>query len=350
MAATPPPDWTERVGVGRGLWLSVAEQRLHLVEGGRSVRNWPCSTSRHGIGTRSGSHRTPDGWHEIADRIGAGAPPGTVFEERRPTGRVWRGGEEDRDLILTRILRLRGCEEGRNRGGVVDSYDRFIYLHGTNAESALGQPASIGCVRLSNADVVEVFDLAPEGTPLLIDPGNPHNAGELPAVSPVVEGMGFRELVDRHWRACFALGYRLTRDAATAEDLAQEAFLRLYRNLGKLGPDAKFGAWLRRTVVNLVIDRSRRASRRPEVPLAEGAEVAAPEAPADDGFAEAVRGKLLGMPRRETEVFTLRVLEGLSTRETAEALEVGEGTVRRYLHDAVHRLRDSLAGWNGTKP
>lgn len=165
------------------------------------------------------------------------------------------------------------------------------------------------------------------------------------ASSPVMEAPDFREIVDRHWRSCFGVGYRLTGDAAAAEDLAQEAFLRLFRRREKLPDDTNFGAYLRRTVVRLVIDRSRKSARRPEVPLPEEKEPAAPAAPAADGFEEAVRDRLLRMPRREAEVFTLRVIEGLSTAETAQTLGIGEGTARRYLFDAVRRLRESLTGW-----
>jgi RNA polymerase sigma-70 factor (ECF subfamily) len=161
-----------------------------------------------------------------------------------------------------------------------------------------------------------------------------------------MEDTGFRDLVDRHWRPCYALAYRLTRDAAAAEDIAQEAFLRLHRRGSRLAPDTNFGGYLRRTVVRLVIDRVRRNARRPEVPLPENRDPAAPEVSVPEGLAEAVRAHLLRMPRREAEVFTLRVVEDLSTAETADALGIGEGTVRRYLFDAVRRLREALGEWN----
>ena len=175
---------------------------------------------------------------------------------------------------------------------------------------------------------------------------SPPTPGAAPSSSPVMDGEDFRHIVDENWRPCFALGYRLTQDAAAAEDMAQEAFLRLYRRRDKLDPETNFGAYLRRTVVRLVIDRARKAARRPEVPLPEESDPAARREPGSDGLTEAVRERLLRMPRRESEVFTLRVVEGLSTAETAAALEIGEGTVRRYLFDAVRRLRESLAEWN----
>jgi RNA polymerase sigma factor (sigma-70 family) len=154
-----------------------------------------------------------------------------------------------------------------------------------------------------------------------------------------MDGETFRELVERHYRGCYALGYRLTRDVSTAEDLAQEAFLRLHQRRDRLGPDTRYGAYLRRILVNLVIDRARAERRRREVVLENEPEVAPVES---DGLAEALRRELLEIPRREAEVFTLRVVEDRSTRETAEALGISEGAVRRYLFDAVRRLRGGL--------
>jgi RNA polymerase sigma-70 factor (ECF subfamily) len=160
-----------------------------------------------------------------------------------------------------------------------------------------------------------------------------------------MEAVSFSDLVDRHWRACFAQAYRLTRDAAGAEDIAQEAFLRLLKRRKELPDDTNFGAYLRRTVLRLVIDRARVNGRRPEVSLVSEEEVEARPEAADEGLVEAVREEITRLPDREAEVFALRVLEELSTRETAETLGISEGAVRRYLFDAVRRLRDRLSGW-----
>ena len=109
---------------------------------------------------------------EIAARIGAGAAPGSVFESREPTGEICTPErfqkEPERDWILTRILWLRGLEPGRNQGGDVDSERRFIYIHGTPDEARIGAPHSHGCIRMRNADVVELFDRVAVGTPVEI--------------------------------------------------------------------------------------------------------------------------------------------------------------------------------------
>lgn len=147
--------------------ISLAEQRLELLEDGRVVRGYPVSTAANGPGECNGSGCTPRGWHEIHARIGAGAAPDTVFVGREPTGEVY--SEElaqqqgERDWILTRILWLGGLEPGRNRDGEVDTLARYIYLHGTPDSVHLGVPGSHGCVRMRNADVVELFERVREG-------------------------------------------------------------------------------------------------------------------------------------------------------------------------------------------
>lgn len=145
------------------LRVSVADQRLAVVTAQGVSARFVISTSKWGVGGERDSQRTPLGWHEVADRIGGDRPPGQLFVSRLPLARVlppaeWRATAGD-DYVLTRILHLRGLEPGVNLGGSVDSYARFIYLHGTNQEQLLGQPASHGCVRLSNRDMLALFDL-----------------------------------------------------------------------------------------------------------------------------------------------------------------------------------------------
>jgi UDP-N-acetylmuramate--alanine ligase len=148
---------------GRLLVVDAERQVATWFEGGEPVAAWPVSTARAGIGGEANSFRTPPGWHRIHARIGEGAAPGTVFVSREPTGAMWCGEACDDDLILTRILTLDGLEDGINRGAGCDSLERYIYLHGTNQEAALGRPLSHGCVRLSNDDVTALFDRVREG-------------------------------------------------------------------------------------------------------------------------------------------------------------------------------------------
>jgi hypothetical protein len=131
------------------------------------VESFPCSTSRFGLGQRAGSNCTPLGLHRIAEKIGGGWPVGTVFKSRRPVGFTWKGMPHAK--ITTRILWLEGLEPGFNRGGNVDSYDRFIYIHGTGDETTLGRPASCGCIHLAANDLIPLYDRLPEGTLVWIE-------------------------------------------------------------------------------------------------------------------------------------------------------------------------------------
>lgn len=148
--------------------VDVDTQRLAWIEGGRVALEGMVSTSAIGVGGAAGSNRTPLGWHRVHARIGAGAAPGTVFASRQPTGRVWAGEPDGEDLILTRVLTLDGLEPGVNRGAGCDSLERYIYLHGTNHEDTLGTPASHGCVRLANRDIVALFERVREGDLVLV--------------------------------------------------------------------------------------------------------------------------------------------------------------------------------------
>ncbi len=151
------------------LLVSVADQTLSLVEDGAVARRYGVSTAAAGVNGREGSFGTPPGVHRIDAKIGGGMEPGTWFRSREPVGKVPVGdGTEDEDLILSRILTLDGCEEGINRGPGCDSRERFIYIHGTNREEAIGRPVSRGCVRMSNADIVDLFDRVAEGAPVVI--------------------------------------------------------------------------------------------------------------------------------------------------------------------------------------
>ncbi|NOT35142.1 MAG: L,D-transpeptidase family protein [Candidatus Eisenbacteria bacterium] len=148
--------------------VDAAHQRLIVLDRDRALAAYPVSTAAAGIGGQSGSYRTPPGWHRVHARIGEDQPLGTVFESRAATGAHWNGEAEAADLVLTRILTLDGLEPGVNQGAEVDSLARYIYLHGTNHESRLGEPCSHGCVRLSNADMLRAFDALQDGDPVVI--------------------------------------------------------------------------------------------------------------------------------------------------------------------------------------
>jgi L,D-transpeptidase YbiS len=128
----------------------------------------PISSSKNGVGQQRGSYQTPLGRHYIRAKIGQGAAENTVFVRRRPTGEIWSPAlaQEftDRDWILTRILWLCGMEPGKNRLGEVDTMRRFVYLHGSPDIVEMGKPGSIGCIRMRNSDIVELFDVVPAGT------------------------------------------------------------------------------------------------------------------------------------------------------------------------------------------
>lgn len=154
--------------------ISVGAQRLELWSGDRLVEHYPVSTAKNGVGSAAGSQRTPLGRHRVCAKFGAGEPLGRVFETRRPTSVVatihTAPVDLPEDVITTRILWLEGLEPGKNRGKGVDSKDRTIYIHGTNEEGLIGTPASHGCVRMRNADVLEVFERVAEGTAVEIVP------------------------------------------------------------------------------------------------------------------------------------------------------------------------------------
>jgi hypothetical protein len=157
--------------------VSVSEQRLFLYERGKRKKEYPVSTSRFGVGNRDGSHMTPLGLHRIIEKIGANVPAGTIFKARRPTNRIARIYKSKitlpYDLVTTRILRLEGLEPGVNKGFGIDTLQRYIYIHGTHEEGMIGRPASIGCVRMTNEDVIDLFNEIPENSLVLIVEGFP---------------------------------------------------------------------------------------------------------------------------------------------------------------------------------
>lgn len=155
----------------REIVVDVAAQTLSVMDGPSVAAEFPVSTSRFGLGFEEGSLRTPTGRFIIREKIGDGAPAWTVFRARENTGQTTApGGEED--LVLTRILTLDGLEPANT-----NTLERFVYIHGTNQEDLIGVPASHGCVRLRNADMIALHDMVAAGTPVTILPP----PGEAPA-------------------------------------------------------------------------------------------------------------------------------------------------------------------------
>jgi len=145
------------------LTVNIARQTASLFEKNRFVESFKCSTSRFGIGEALDSDRTPLGLHRIAEKIGDGEQPGTIFQDREVIGNVSELGVAA-GTITTRIMWLEGLEPGYNRGGNVDTHERLIYIHGTGDQHSLGRPASHGCIHLADPDLISLFDLLPSGT------------------------------------------------------------------------------------------------------------------------------------------------------------------------------------------
>lgn len=162
-------NWHSYVGDTTGIWISINHQELRLIENDRLIKRYPCSTARAGAGSVQDSAKTPLGWHRIGAKLGDNLAAGAVLKDRRWTGRLWASGQgTQEDLILSRILRLEGLEDGKNRGGDVDTWNRYIYIHGTNQIETLGRPASGGCIRLDPQNVIDLYRRVNEGCYVLI--------------------------------------------------------------------------------------------------------------------------------------------------------------------------------------
>ena len=152
--------------------VDISEQRLYLFEKDILKQSFPVSTSRFGEGSIENSYKTPLGSHEIKEKIGTDVPINTILIARKNTSRkakiINEKIDSDDDFVTSRILWLEGLEVGKNKGSGVDSYDRYIYIHGTHEEGLIGQKASHGCIRMFNQDVIYLYDKVEEGTKVLI--------------------------------------------------------------------------------------------------------------------------------------------------------------------------------------
>lgn len=154
------------------IFISIKHQKLYLIRHGHVVSQYTISTSKFGVGNKMGSKKTPTGLHVIDKKIGKGVPLRGIIK-----GGVYTGEKADLehypvpidgDFVTTRLLWLKGKENGKNLGGKVDTYMRHIYIHGTPEEGLIGKPSSHGCIRMTNYDVVELFGLAEKGLYVLI--------------------------------------------------------------------------------------------------------------------------------------------------------------------------------------
>jgi hypothetical protein len=154
------------------LFVSIERQEMIFWTEGKKTSKYAVSTGRNPPSCVTDSLGTPTGLHLIADKVGGGEPLGTVFRYRLSLGKpYWEmtPDEQTENLITTRFMRLRGLEHGHNAGLGCDSYDRLIYIHGTNHEDKIGQPHSAGCIEMKNADILTLFDAVPERSLILIE-------------------------------------------------------------------------------------------------------------------------------------------------------------------------------------
>ena len=152
--------------------VEARPQKMGLLEAGELKAEYLVSTARGGLGQKTGSNKTPAGWHHVHGFIGKGREVGTCFVRQKAQAKVWReGGATSPALILTRILVLQGLEAGVNLGGAVDTLTRGIYIHGTNCQAALGTPASHGCIRMNFREVADLYSLLQHGDQVLIAGG-----------------------------------------------------------------------------------------------------------------------------------------------------------------------------------
>ncbi|GEM_PF-196082 len=151
------------------LEVDLSTQKLKIYAGEQVIRDYPISSSKYGIGNQAGTNKTPLGKHYIKTKIGEGAPENTIFQARANSGRIAKIDQETGDLVTSRIMWLKESDETDPKfAGSNSSYRRFIYIHGTAAERNIGRPASHGCIRMYNKDVIELYETVKEGLPVEI--------------------------------------------------------------------------------------------------------------------------------------------------------------------------------------
>lgn len=163
-AYTPGPDRPPRAVIKDGVAITLRDQKLTVIRDGKKVKDYDISSSKFGIGGRTGSNRTPVGIHAVTTKVGEGQPSGMVFKGCRPTGEVVPVDAAGRDPIVTRVIQLAGLEQFNK-----DSHSRRIYIHGTPEERKIGRPASYGCIRMRSTDVLELYPMVYRGMPVAIE-------------------------------------------------------------------------------------------------------------------------------------------------------------------------------------
>ena len=160
--------WSMAIDASTSIDIEISSQRLFLKENGQIIRSYPVSSSSFGEGQIENSFKTPYGKHKIKTKIGTNVNKNDFFISRQHISQsaniINEPIDSEDDFITSRIMWLEGEEEGFNRGGSVDSFKRYIYIHGTHEEGLIGQKASHGCIRMLNHDVIELFELVSEGT------------------------------------------------------------------------------------------------------------------------------------------------------------------------------------------
>ncbi len=160
--------WSMAIDASTSIDIEISSQRLFLKENGQIIRSYPVSSSSFGEGQIENSFKTPYGKHKIKTKIGTNVNKNNFFISRQHIPQsatiIHEPIDSKDDFITSRIMWLEGEEEGFNRGGSVDSFKRYIYIHGTHEEGLIGQKASHGCIRMLNHDVIELFELVSEGT------------------------------------------------------------------------------------------------------------------------------------------------------------------------------------------
>lgn len=203
------------------LEVSVDDQVLRVFRGSTLERSYPVSTAAKGVGFTPGSLRTPTGRFVICQKVGAGQPSGTIFVAREPVGHWQAGDLSTKDHVLTRIIRLSGLQPEN-----ANSFDRFIYIHGTNHEDKLGSPASCGCIRMSNAEVTELHDLVEPGMIVeVLPPTKPRGKLAFFDCDSTLSSIeGIDELGRARGPEVFAMVERLTNQAMNGEVPIGEVF------------------------------------------------------------------------------------------------------------------------------